>query len=199
MGAVTCCIILLLFSGAGAAVGTVLQGTILGEMPVAVGQALIVGTPIAATGNIDASEVNTLTQSVEYADGNGSDALWLGTGPDRSIGTVRDDRSVFQFAAEIDQGDVYAFWLPLKNASDEDLVGTLTLDYPECFTVEVLDAKGTTGTTAVARHSLDQWKFALAAGAEYGDDDSLLVVVSLDDTCTPGYYSIQGEIHQIAY
>ena len=188
---------LLVASGAGAAVGTVLQGNVIGEMPVTVSQALLAGKPVAVAATVDASYVDNLPQSVEWADGNGGGS-WVTTGPDRSMGAVRDDRTAVQFAAEINQGDVYAFEIPLKNASDEDLVGILTLDFPDCFTVEVMDAAGDQ-VGPVVRTGLNSWKFALDGDAEYGVDDSLIVVVAADDVCPPGFYSLTAALQQIAY
>ncbi len=190
---------LLIASGAGAAVGTILQGNVVGEMPVTVSQALLVGTPVeVGDGTITSSDVDNMPQSVEWADGN-SNGTWEATAPDRSIGAVRDDRTAFQFAAEIDTGDVYGFTIPLKNASDEDLVGILTLDFPACFTVEVMDAYGD-NIGPISRLSLNSWKFDLADAAEYVTaDDSLFVVVAADDTCAPGYYNITGQLEQISF
>ena len=190
---------LLIASGAGAAVGTVLQGNVVGEMPVAVGQALLTGKPVTISANVSNADVDQgLAQPVEWADGSG-DGWWVTNGADRAIGAVRDDHTAFQYAAEIDTGDVYGFRLPLKNASDEALVGKLILDYPDCFTVEVMsDAHENVGP--ISRLSLNSWKFALGAGAEYVvDNDSLYVVVAADDTCAPGFYEITGTLEQISY
>ena len=198
--------ILLIASGAGAAVGTVLQGNVVGEMPVAVSQALLVGTPVGA-GGADAGV--DISGNVDGAQSTAAEIANL-TLADRFIGVVSDSGTAFQAAAEIDQGDIYAFWLPLNNASDEDLTAELTLNFPECAEVEVLRGLEGSGSDAniggVVRTSFNTWKVTVdadAAGAEAGaidpNEDSILIMVQIDDNCAPGYYSLSGEIHQISF
>ena len=193
---------LLIASGAGAAVGTVLQGNVVGEMPVTVGQALLVGAPVQAGTENGTTDFTALVDNAPQPTENDIDTLTL---PDRFIGVVRDDHTAFQAAAEIDQGDIYAFWVPLKNASDEELIAQLTLDFGECIEVEVIDNVDG-NVNDVTRTTFNTWKIRVAADAEMdpptetdGMGDSILIVVQVDDHCDPGYYSLSGEIHQISY
>ncbi len=207
--------VLLIASGAGAAVGTVLQGNVIGEMPVTVSQAVLVGTPGAVEDGDDIEDdddwVDGMTQPVDWLDGDADDAVNSITAPDRSIGAVRDDHTAFQFAAEVDQGDIYFFYVPVKNASDEALVAELTLNFPECIEIEVMDGHADTpdddNVANMTRTSFNTWKFDLDSDAEMvdpdddGDDagDVIVIVVQADDTCVPGYYNLTGKIQQISF
>jgi hypothetical protein len=193
--------LLLVACGAGAAVGTVLAGKVTGEVPVSVSQALLTGVPVwlaDANFGADSGQPQQVNLHAEFVNI-----------PNRDFGAVADDNTAFQAAAELAVGDWAAFNLPLKNASDNPLIGLLILSVPECLEVEVYaDADATAGEspaaatniTEVVRIGANAWKFTLAADAEYDSiTDVLTVVVSVDDTCTPGYYNISGEIRQIAY
>ncbi len=194
-------VVALVACGAGAAAGTVLAGKVVGEVPIAVSQAILTEAPIwvadAGFGE-DSGQPQQVFMHAEW--------VYL---PNRSFGAVADDNTAFQAAAELAVGDWAAFNLPLKNASEVELFGLLTLSVPECLEVEVYaDADPAAGdspdaainVTEVVRIGLNTWKFKLAAGAEYDPvDDCLMVVISVDDTCAPGYYTISGEINQIPY
>jgi hypothetical protein len=180
-------VIALVACGAGAAAGTVLAGKVTGEVPVAVSQAILTGTP----------DWTTIVQDVGQPQQVNLHWDWV-TEPNRDFGAASDDNTAFQAAAELAVGDWAAFVLPLKNASDLDLFGLLTLSVPECLEVEVFAYDGD-NVSEVVRIGLNTWKFKLAAIAEYTADDVLVVVISVDDTCAPGYYTISGEINQIPY
>jgi hypothetical protein len=197
-------VVVMVACGAGAAAGTVLAGKVTGEIPVAVSQALLTKAPIwladAQFGD-DGGQPQQVSNHAEF--------VQL---PNRSFGAEADDNTAFQAAAEVAVGDWAAFNLPLKNASDNELIGLLTLSVPDCIEVEVYadkdaiggggdgDVNAATNVTEVVRIGLNTWKFTLAAGAEYDTTlDVLTVVISVDDTCAPGYYSISGDIKQIAY
>ncbi len=200
---------LLVACGAGAAVGTVLAGKVTGEIPVAVGQALLTHSPIwlsDATFGADSGQPQQVYMHAE----------WVAE-PNRSFGAVADDNTAFQAAAELAVGDWAAFNLPLKNASQNELIALLTLDVPQCLEVEVyadadtiaaphpLDLGGespdpASNVTEVVRIGMNTWKLTLAAAAEYDTiTDVLTVVISVDDDCAPGYYSISGTLQQIPY
>ncbi len=193
----------LIVAGAGAAVGTILVSRGTGEVPVTVSQALLVGQPVAAgstTGENLTDDVDNEPQATEVELG----AMFL---PDRSIGVHNDDQTGFQFAAEIDTGDIFAFWLPLKNASNQDMIVELTLNFPDCIEVEVVDNDtGSDNIENVTRTGYNTWKFEVLSDAEKdpasattGSEDSILIIVQYDDPCLPGYYTMTGEIRQIAY
>ncbi len=200
---------LLVACGAGAAVGTVLAGKVTGEIPIAVSQALLTHAPVwlaDATFGADSGQPQQVYQHAEWV-----------YAPNRSFGAVADDNTAFQAAAELAVGDWAAFNLPLKNASENGLIGLLTLDVPACLEVEVyadadtiaaphpLDLAGespdpATNVTEVVRVGMNTWKIKLSPNAEYDlITDVLTVVISVDDDCAPGYYTISGTLRQIPY
>ena len=196
-------VLALVVCGAGAAVGTVLTGNVTGEVPVTVSQALLVGEPVAA----GSTSGEDLTDDVDNEPQSTEDELAAMFLPDRSIGVHSDDQTGFQFAAEVDTGDIFAFWLPLKNASSQDMIAELTLNFSDCIEVEVVDNDtGSDYVENMTRTGLNNWKFNLdseaekaAASAATGSQDSILIIVQADDTCAPGWYTITGKLQQISY
>lgn len=196
-------VFVLVASGAGAAAGTVLAGKVTGEVPVAVSQALLTEAPVW-TANVTNPNGNDVTQQVDLH------RAWVHL-PNRYFGAAADDNTGFQAAAELAVGDWATFYLPLKNASENELIGCLTLNVPGCLEVEVFPASDTTYAATnvyeVVRIGMNTWKFSLAADAEYVSDDpvnvvpidGLAILISIDDNCAPGYYNISGEIKQISY
>ncbi len=184
--------LLLIACGMGAAVGTVLAGKITGEVPVSVGQSLLTGAPVWQH-SLSGDETIQTQQVANHA---GMVAI-----PNHYFGAQSDDNTAFQAAAEIAVGDWAVFNLPLKNASENDLVGLLILSVPECLEVEAFSANTPSSTVnEVVRIGANAWKFKLGADAEYvNPTDSLAIVISVDDNCAPGYYNISGEIRQIPY
>ena len=76
---------------------------------------------------------------------------------DRFIGSVSAGETTFQAAAEIDTGGQYLVFIPLKNASNQDLVCGLTLIYPKGIAVEVGDnIQNVTNTSRIGPYT---WKF----------------------------------------
>jgi hypothetical protein len=187
-------VIVLVASGAGAAAGTVLAGKVTGEVPVAVSQALLVEAP-EWQDSLNSDETCQPQQVYKHA-------TWV-KAPNREFGAVADDNTAFQAAAELAVGDWAVFYLPLKNASENELIGLLSLSVPECLEVEVFSANCTDPNAyEVVRIGLNTWKFSLKAAAEYdtaNNVDKLAILVSVDDTCAPGYYTISGDIKQIPY
>lgn len=185
-------IVALVASGGGAAAGTVLAGKVTGEINVAASQAVLVGAPVWITGTM--SPDDDMPQQVY------NHAAWINK-PNRGIGVVADDNTAFEAAAELAIGDWSAFKLPIKNASDVPLTGLLIMEVPECIEVEVFSDVGTSDISNPVRIGLNTWKFEAAADADglVDDDDAIFVVVSLDDNCAPGYYTLSGIMKQIAY
>ena len=122
-------VLALVACGAGAAAGTVLAGKVTAEVPIAVSQALLV------------CDVDWVSAVTDINEDDAPQQLWDHKGmiaiPNRHIGVVSDDRTAFQAAAELAVGDWGAFYVELKNASDNDLYAILTLNVPECLEVEV--------------------------------------------------------------
>ena len=125
------------------------------------------------------------------------------TCPNRYFGAVADDNTAFQFAAEIAVGDLYLIALPMKNASENELVAKITLNVPDCIEVEVVSADqihGEGNVTEAVRIGLNSWKITVLPDAEYNAPvDNLYIAVQADDYCAPGYYTITGEFVQIPY
>jgi hypothetical protein len=96
--------------GSGAAMGTVLAGEINGIVPVAVSQSILVDS--LALGVDD----------ITYSDG---------TFLNRAFAATADDDTAFQVATEIAVGDKFIISLPLRNASDNPLIGLITLQQCE--------------------------------------------------------------------
>jgi hypothetical protein len=93
--------------GAGAAAGTVLAGGITGVMPMAVSQAILV------------DGLGFGVDDVTFASGNPTN---------RANVAVADDTTGFQVATEIAVGDKFIISMPVKNASNNPMVGLITLD-----------------------------------------------------------------------
>jgi hypothetical protein len=96
--------------GSGAAMGTVLAGDINGIVPVAVSQSILVDSL-----GLDVDDIT-------YSDGS-----FL----NRAFAATADDDTAFQVATEIAVGDKFIISLPLRNASDNPMVGLITLQQCE--------------------------------------------------------------------
>lgn len=186
----------LVAAGAGAAAGTVLAGQVPGDVNVAVSQALLTEKPQwLSADNITSKSLTTATATQQVFHHQGMIAL-----PKRSFGAAKDDNTAFQAAAELATGDWAAFDLPLKNASNNNLNGLVTLNVPAGLEVEVFAASGAVNISQVVRVGLNTWKFnLLPTTSDYSSASYLTVVVSTDDDMAPGYYTIDGSIQQIAY
>ncbi len=184
-------ILLLIASGIGAAVGTILAGRVTGEVPVTVSQALLTGSPI-----FPSSMPSGVTRQTIRIQPNA---------PDRAIGIVGDDRTSFRAGVEVDVGDVFLIQLPLKNASNQDLTAELTLTVPDCIEVEVFGSDEETEseydhTSNVTRIGPNKWNFFVSYLAEMSTfdwRDSIGIVIGVDDDCMPGFYTIEATLEQI--
>jgi hypothetical protein len=189
----------LVVSGAGAAVGTVLAGKVTGEVPVTVSQALLVDTPLVTSGSVSGASYKSDGAPQTIYQKNDSN-LVITSEPARHIATVKDDHTAFQVAAEIGTGDAFAFALPFKNASSQDMVAQLKLVFPEGISVEAYAP--TTATSIypnLVRTGLYTWKLQIKTGADYGSTDIIKIVVAAADDLMPGFYTIEGQISQISY
>jgi len=169
----------LTMAGAGAAVGTVLAPKITGEIPVTVSQALLInsGQSISFLSTWD---------SVSYST------------PDASIATVKDDETAFTVGMELNNGDQVAIKLHLKNESDQDIIGKLTLSgIPKGITVDV--DSGTDDITNVTRVGKYTWLFKATKDAGDDSNDFLVIKIALADNMKPGFYQIHGKIEPVNY
>ena len=118
--------------------------------------------------------------------------------PDRKIGVVADDGAAFEAAAEMTVGQWAEFKLPVKNTSSSNITGMICFTVPECIELEVWADSSAEEIQNVTRIGENCWKFVATANAT-DCTDYLYVVVSVDDWCTLGYFSLYGEIKQISY
>ncbi len=155
--------------GAGAAVGTVLEGKVTGEIPVTVSQGLTldIGNPPLIEG----------TQA--------------------SIGTVSDDGTSFTAAAEISTGDLYYVTLYLVNNSKQDMVAQLTLLLPDGVTVKV-NGSGSY-VKNMCRTGSSTWLMNIVSGSSGAPDSWIKITVAAADDIRPGFYRIQGTLEQVTY
>jgi len=193
-------------AGAGAAVGTVLSGQVVGEIPVTVSQALLVGDPIFPESDQDWDNVPNDASSVQ-----GVDRQTLSghhDKPDRSLGNAADNHTSFIAAAEVDTGDKYLLKVPLKNASGQDMKVQLTLDYPDGITVECFASDEEDSDTVInytrniVRTGMYTWIFELDHEAEYQDTDwqaCIGINVATSDVIPPGFYYLKGQLEQLDY
>ncbi len=193
-------------AGAGAAVGTVLAGQVVGEIPVTVSQALLVGDPIFPESDQDWDNVPLDGSSVQ-----GVDRQTLSghhDKPDRSLGNASDKHTSFIAAAEVDTGDKYLLKVPLKNASGQDMKVQLTMDYPdgvtvECFASDEEDSDTVNNYTRnIVRTGMYTWIFELTHEAEYQDTDwqaCIGINVATSDVIAPGFYYLKGQLEQLDY
>ncbi len=93
--------------GAGAAAGTVLAGQVTGQVPIAVSQAILV------------DGLGFGVDDVTFACGNPTN---------RANVALADDDTGFQVATEIATGDKFIISMPVRNASNNPMVGLITLD-----------------------------------------------------------------------
>ncbi len=183
---------LIIASGIGAAVGTIIAGQVTGDIPVQVGQSLLVGEPIFPGNLPEGVNIQTIRVAPRSLV--------------QSIGIVGDDWTSFQAAAEANTGDVFLIQLPLKNASNQGIMVELTLDIPNCIEVDVFGGDDETGSAVdhvfnVTQLCINKWVFCLSDFADrYTADwrDSIGIVVGVDDDCMPGCYNIGVTLVQIA-
>jgi uncharacterized repeat protein (TIGR01451 family) len=183
--------LLIIASGIGAAVGTILAGKITGEVPVQVGQSLLVGEPSfpgSLPGGVNIQSIRIKPSAMA-----------------QSIGIVADDWTSFKAAVEANTGDVFLIKLPLKNASTQDMMVELTLDVPECLEVDAFGSDDESDSAVdhvfnVTQVGFNKFVFRLSHLAEVVTSDwrdSIGIVVGVDDTCRPGFYSIGANLVQI--
>ena len=124
--------------------------------------------------------------------------------PDRCIGVHSDDQTGFEAAAELGVGDWWIFMLPIKNASNQDIIAKLCMEVPSCLNVYVLgpDEIGDFDPRIhdVVRIALNCWKFIVDEDAEKQDgDDYIYIMLNAHDDCAPGMFVINGTLEQITY
>lgn len=163
----------LIVASSGAATGVVLAGRVTGTITATVSQALRISFPATGT-NI--------------------------TGADRSLITAKDDLTAFTAAAEINTGDEFDVNLALRNDSNAELTGELTLVAPDGITLSVDEAGDAVAN--IVRTGPFTWKFRLNPIVDPStalDDTDLTITVALADDMLPGFYSIDGTLKQVAY
>ncbi len=124
--------------------------------------------------------------------------------PARCIGVHSDDQTAFEAASEIGVGDWWIFILPIKNASDQEIIAKLCFEVPESLNVYVVgpDEVGDHDPRIhnVVRIGVNCWKFTVDADAEkLDDDDYLYIMVNAHSDAGPGWWTITGQLEQIVY
>ncbi|MCD6452901.1 MAG: DUF11 domain-containing protein [Dehalococcoidales bacterium] len=183
-------VLALIACAAGAAVGTILGKKVIGDVPVTVSQALLVGEP--SFPNMP-SGVSRQTFRITPQP------------PDRYIGIVGDDAASFRAGAEVDTGDVYLIKLPLKNASQQDMAAELTLTLPQSIEAEVFGSDEESSSSVdhtfnMTRVGNSKWDFRVSHLADMVTSDwrdSIGIVIGVDDDCPPGFYMIDATVEQI--
>ena len=163
--------------GAGAAVGTVLDGLVAGDVRVTVSQALLIGRPDFIPDDENWADSVDWVQGVDRQTLPGHHSQ-----PDRYIATVSDDQTRFQASVEIDSGDIFLIALPLKNASDQDAVVNMKLVYPElgdCEDGGCCDEDWGAGTTGeYAPCDFGDWQYLMDT-----DGDGKIVLDAVMEKC----------------
>lgn len=163
--------------GAGAGVGVVLSGMIMGDIAVTVGQAIQVERPTV-------TKTNGTAWSHPY------------------FTSVSDDKTKFTAAVEAYTGEEFLVSLPIRNLGDSDLVAEFTLAVEPVDPKVTIDVKGSGVINDVVRISSMTWKFTLDAIANNGTPptfDGLKITVALGSSATPGFYKLAGQIKLVEY
>lgn len=121
----------LITAGAGAAAGVTFSGTIQGEATSTVDQALLMTS-------LDAPDSDT----------------------NNDLGQVSDDGTKFEFAADVNQGELYHLNANLDNKGSQNINGELTLKVPEPLEVEVQG----NNDIDIARTSMSTWTLNVDPG-----------------------------------
>jgi hypothetical protein len=173
----------LMAAGAGAAAGTVLAGTVDGEVNVSVSQPLQVESPSIP--------------------GLPAGRAWFGA--------ASDDGTQFSAAAQLYQGESATIEVPIVNQAAVNHVVEITVIAP-ILTVPTggnpadysinLDVDGSGSITDVVRVGPYTWKCTTPAesqGRESTPFDGIELTVALGDMVPPGYYELTGQMQVVPY
>jgi len=169
-------ILILMTSGAGAAVGTLLMGEITADVHVTVSQALVVAKPV-----------------VTHPSGGSWGKPWFSS--------VKDDRTSFSVAVEVAQGDIFTILVPLVNRGEQDIVVEMTVTpttTPSQEAIIKFKAEGSGVIDDVVQVSYYKWKFTLD-GAAAGGSDGVKIQATIDPTAPPGFYEFSGTLTPVPY
>jgi hypothetical protein len=173
----------LIAAGAGAAAGTVLAGTVDGEVNVSVSQPLQVQSPTIPS--LPAGRA------------------WFGA--------ASDEGTQFSAAAQLYQGESATIEVPIINQAEVDHVVEITVIAP-ILTVPTggnpsdysinLDVDGSGVITDVVRVGPYKWKCTTPAVSQGRDSvpfDGIEITVALGDMVPPGYYELTGQLQVVPY
>jgi hypothetical protein len=169
--------------GAGAAAGTVLAGTVDGEVNVSVSQPLQVQSPSMP--------------------GLPSGRAWFGA--------ASDEGTQFSAAAQLYQGESVVIEVPIINQAEVAHVVEITVTAP-ILTVPTgaspsdysinLDVDGSGVIADVVRIGPYKWKCTTPASSQGRDSsplDGIKLTVALGDMVPPGYYELTGQLQVVPY
>ncbi len=177
----------LMLPGAGAAVGAVLSAQVIGEMPVAVSQALTIDT---------AAHI-----PVGFASYGGHEyGAWSAALPDRWFVSYSDDGTGFTAAGELNTGDKALIIVYLANRAKKDLVGEISLILPQGITAEIAGEAAIGNIDNITRTALYTWRMRVddTCGDQPGNA-AIVIHIGVADNIQPGFYKIDGVIKQVAY
>ena len=166
--------------GAGAAVGTAMQGEIGAEIPITVRSALIVQPP-EATSNFPSNRT--------------------------IFSSVSDDQGRFSIALETFRGESLTVLVPVVNLGSGQVVGEFSVTMPDIPSL-IKDQPGlslqVTGSGIIddmVQTSSGSWVFtadpALAGTGATGNPDGLLITFKVSTTATSGFFEINGKIRSV--
>jgi len=163
--------------GAGAAAGSVIgTGTVQGEIPVTVSQALVAERPEA----------------------------WDFPHDRRFFSSISDDDTKFSFALEMFRSEELSVLVPIVNRSANDTVAEFSITVPDIPSLIggvpglTMEVEGSGEIDDVVRISPDSWNFT-APHSTNGTPDGLRITVKVALTSMAGYFEIAGRVRSTEF
>lgn len=167
--------------GAGAAVGTVMQGDLEANIPITVNQALIAEKPQPGP--------NFPTNRKFFA-------------------STSDDQTKFSLALEMFRGESVTVLVPIVNRSAGDGVAKFEVTLPDIPSLMVgvpglvLEATGSGVIDDAVKVSPDTWTFTADAssnGLSSTPEDGILVTFKVSSTAMAGFFEITGRVRSTEF
>jgi hypothetical protein len=154
-------------SGAGAATGTALTGSIGGTAVTGVDQAIVLDDDTAVTI----------------------------TGANNSVTTVSDDGTRFRAASQVTQGEQYELELLLRNRADVNLAGELLLAVDDPLQISATGGEfAQIQRVSENRFSLAVSRLANGTSGGTNVPDTVTLTVAVPADSDPGFYEMKGKI-----
>lgn len=170
-------VVILVATGAGAAVGPVLAPRLTGKLAVTATQALqIERGAVGGYGPVPGINVPV--------------------GAARSYVSLNDTHTQFTAAFDmVPTGSVLWLKLPIDNTSNNQILAKLTLDVPDGISYDIVDNPillTTGGTTAVGRLGRNTWEVRFQPSAS--PSVTLYMAFAMANGTPPGFYTIHGTL-----